>query len=168
VVVAERLADPGDLGNPASVILRLFDPDSLLLEVPVRESLVREVTIDSKVEYSVPALGRAFEGTVREIVPSVDPKSRTFLVKVCIDNAAELMPGMFGTIKVPLRHKKNIIIIPESAIIKTGQLESVVEVVDGKHLRRQIRSIDAGNGMREVVSGLKPGQVILKTGNSRG
>jgi len=74
---------------------------------------------------------------------------------------------MFGTIKVPLRYKKNIIIIPESAIIKTGQLESVVEVVDGKHLRRQIRSIDAGNGMREVVSGLKPGQIILKNGNSR-
>ncbi len=166
-VVAERLADPGDLGNPASVMLRLFDPNSLLLEVPVRESLVKEITIESKVEYSVPALAKAFEGTVREIVPSVDPLSRTFLVKVCIDNAAELMPGMFGTIKVPLRYKKNIIIIPESAIIKTGQLESVVEVVDGKHLRRQIRSIDAGNGMREVVSGLKPGQIILKNGNSR-
>lgn len=167
-VVAERLADPGDLGNPASVMLRLFDPESLLLEVPVRESLVKEITIDSKVDYSVPALGKAYEGTVREIVPSVDPQSRTFLVKVCIDNAAELMPGMFGTIRVPLRHKKNIIIIPESAIIKTGQLESVVEVVNGRHLRRQIRSIDAGNGMREVVSGLKPGQVILKSGNSRG
>lgn len=166
-IVAERLADPGDLGNPANVMLRLFDPESLLLEVPVRESLVQEVAIGSQVSYSVPSLGRTFEGSVREIVPSVDPRTRTFLVKVCIDKSEGLMPGMFGTIKVPLKSEKKVIIVPESAIIKTGQLESVVEVEGGRLLRRQIRSIDAGNGNREVISGLKPGQKILKVGNSR-
>ncbi len=165
-VVAERLADPGDLGNPASVILKLFDPDTLLLEVPVRESLVREVAVGSDVEYEVPALKSSYQGTVREIVPSVDPQSRTFLVKVCIDNAGGLIPGMFGTIKIPLKSEKKVIIIPESAIIKTGQLESVVEVINGRLLRRQIRSIDAGNGTREVISGLKAGQIIQ--GSPRG
>ncbi len=167
-IVAERLADPGDLGNPASVMLRLFDPESLLLEVPIREALVREVTLGASVTYSVPALDKTFEGTVREIVPSVDPNTRTFLVKICIDNSsAGLMPGMFGTIKVPLKSEKKVIIIPESAIIRTGQLESVVEKEGGRLLRRQIRSIDLGNGRREVISGLKPGQVILRNGNSR-
>ena len=77
------------------------------------------------------------------------------------------MPGMFGTIRVPLKSEKKVIIVPESAIIKTGQLESVVEVEGGRLLRRQIRSIGAGNGNREVISGLKPGQKILKVGNSR-
>jgi hypothetical protein len=43
----------------------------------------------------------------------------------------------------------------------------VVEVEGGRLLRRQIRSIGAGNGNREVISGLKPGQKILKVGNSR-
>ena len=148
-------------------MLRLFDPESLLLEVPVRESLVQEVAIGSQVSYSVPSLGRTFEGSVREIVPSVDPRTRTFLVKVCIDKSEGLMPGMFGTIKVPLKSEKKVIIVPESAIIKTGQLESVVEVEGGRLLRRQIRSIGAGNGNREVISGLKPGQKILKVGNSR-
>jgi len=166
-IVAERLADPGDLGNPANVMLRLFDPATLLLEVPVRESLVQEVAIGSQVSYSVPSLGRTFEGSVREIVPSVDPRTRTFLVKVCIDKSEGLMPGMFGTIRVPLKSEKKLIIVPESAIIKTGQLESVVEVEGGRLLRRQIRSIDAGDGNREVISGLKPGQKILKVGNSR-
>lgn len=165
-IVAERLADPGDLGNPAGVMLRLFDPETLLLEVPVRESLVREVTIGSPVAYSVPSLGKTFEGTVREIVPSVDPRSRTFLVKICIDKAEGLMPGMFGTIRVPLKSERKVILVPESAIIKVGQLESVVEIADGKPLRRQIRSVAAGDGTREVLSGLKPGQKILRDGHS--
>ena len=167
-IVAERLADPGDLGNPANVMLRIFDPLSLLLEVPVRESLVREIGIGSAVSYTVPSLGRTFEGDVREIVPSVDPRSRTFLVKVCIGKSEGLMPGMFGKLQVPLKSEKKVILVPESAIIKTGQLESVVEVDGDRLLRRQIRSITAGDGWREVVSGLKPGQIIRKVGISRG
>ena len=167
-IVAERLADPGDLGNPANVMLRIFDPLSLLLEVPVRESLVREISIGSPVSYAVPSLGRTFTGDVREIVPSVDPRSRTFLVKVCIGQSEGLMPGMFGKLQVPLKSEKKVILVPESAIIKTGQLESVVEVDGDRLLRRQIRSITAGEGWREVVSGLKPGQIIRKVGISRG
>ncbi|GAB4277178.1 MAG: efflux RND transporter periplasmic adaptor subunit [Candidatus Rifleibacteriota bacterium] len=161
-VVAERLADPGDLGNPASIILRIFDPESLMLEIPVRESLVSEITIGSKVKYEVPALKESFEGTVKEIVPSVDPRTRTFLVKICIDNSEGLMPGMFGTLKVPLKTDRKVIKIPESAIYRTGQLESVMEILDNKLLKRQVRTIPFSEGIREVVSGLKDGQQILK------
>lgn len=165
-IVAERLADPGDLGNPASLILRLFDPTSLMLEVPVRESLVSEVTIGSTVNYDVPALGKNYEGTVKEIVPSVDPRTRTFLVKVCIENSQGLMPGMFGTIKVPLKSQRKIILIPETAVYRTGQLESIVEIENNRELKRQIRTISVANGMKEVVSGLQDGQKILKNVNN--
>ncbi len=161
-IVAERLADPGDLGNPASLILRLFNPDSLMLEVPIREALVSEISIGSTINYDVPALNRSYEGTVKEIVPSVDPRTRTFLVKICIENSKGLMPGMFGTIKMPLKTAREQILVPESAIIRTGQLESIIEVTDGKELRRQVRTIPIENGMREIISGLKAGQTIVK------
>ena len=165
-VVAERMADPGDLGNPASMIMRIFDPSSLMLEVAVRESLVSEVKIGAPIKYEVPALKRSYEGTVKEIVPSVDPQTRTFLVKICIDKSEGLMPGMFGTITVPLATERQVILIPEKSIIKTGQLESVVEILNGKLLRRQIRSIKAENGFREVVSGLSAGQKIKSDPNN--
>jgi RND family efflux transporter MFP subunit len=161
-IVAERLADPGDLGNPSSMILRVFDPESLMLEVPVRESLVSEITIDSVVKYQVPALKKEYEGTVREIVPAVDPKTRTFLVKICIDKSPGLMPGMFGRLSVPLKTDRTRILIPESAILRAGQLESVIEIEDGHEIKRQIRTIPVAPAMREVVSGLKDGQTIAK------
>ena len=161
-IVAERLADPGDLGNPASLILRLFNPNSLMLEVPIRESLVSEISIGSTVNYDVPALKRNYEGTVKEIVPSVDPRTRTFLVKICIDKSEGLMPGMFGTIHLPLKSARTQILVPETAIVRTGQLESIVEIFNGKELRRQVRTIPSRDGMREIVSGLKDGQTILK------
>ena len=161
-IVAERLVDPGDLGNPSSIMMKVFDPKSLLLEVAIRESLVAEVTIGAEVTYKVPALNKSFSGTVKEIVPAVDPQTRTFLAKICIEGSEGLMPGMFGTVSVPLKTQKEVILIPESSIIKTGQLESIIEISSGKELRRQIRTIKATEGLREVVSGLKAGQIIKK------
>ncbi|MDN5278228.1 MAG: HlyD family secretion protein [Clostridiales bacterium] len=166
-IVAERMADPGDLGNPASMIMRVFDPKSLMLEVPVRESLVSEITIGSIVNYDVPALNKSYEGTVKEIVPAVDPRTRTFLVKICIDNSPGLMPGMFGTLKVPLKTDKKVIRIPESAIQRTGQLESVFEIDNGRELKRQIRTIPIDNNTREIISGLRAGQIIIKNVNNK-
>lgn len=165
-IVAERMADPGDLGNPSTLMLRLFNPESLMLEVPIRESLVSEISVGASVTYDVPALKRNFEGTIREIVPSVDPRTRTFLVKICIENSQGLMPGMFGTITLPLKTDRKQIIVPESAIIRTGQLESVVEITEGKELKRQVRTIPNAGGGREVVSGLKDGQTIVKNVNN--
>lgn len=161
-LVAERHADPGDMGNPGSIIVRLFDPESLLLEAPVRESLVTKIKPGSKIKYYVAALNETYEGTIREIVPSVDPRTRTFLIKTCIEQSNLLYPGMFGTIEIPLETTTPVIMIPESAIVRTGQLESVIELIDGKTRRRHVRTIEANEGYRKVLSGLKAGQEIIK------
>lgn len=159
-IVGERLADPGDLGNPGSVILKIFDPKRLQLEVPVRESLVSEIKIGSEISYEVPSLKRSFTGKVEEIVPEVDPQSRTFIVKISVVNSEGLMPGMFGTITLHLKTDRQAILLPSEAILKTGQLESVVEIKDGREIRHQIRTIPAYNGQREVVSGLEANQIV--------
>lgn len=161
-IVAERLADPGDLGNPSNPILRIFNPLTMQLEVPIREALVKEVTLNTTVLYDVPALGKSYEGTVMEIVPYVDPHTRTFLAKICINDNTDLMPGMFGTVRIPLKSSKEVILIPEQSVIRTGQLESVTEKKDNLMLRRQIKTVKSEKaGMLEVISGLAVGQTIV-------
>jgi multidrug efflux pump subunit AcrA (membrane-fusion protein) len=77
------------------------------------------------------------------------------------------MPGMFGTLKVPLKTDKKVIRIPESAIQRTGQLESVFEIDNGRELKRQIRTIPIDNNTREIISGLRAGQIIIKNVNNK-
>jgi len=158
-VVAERLADPGDLASPGKVLLRLFDPSRLMLEVPVRESLVQRLKIGDKVPFSVTALGRTFTGEIREIVPAVDPGSRTFMVKICIGEAPGLVPGMFGTLELPLGTRRALV-VPEAAVTRAGQLE-YVQVKAGNGVQRTlVRTVPAGGGKLEVVSGLEAGAEV--------
>ena len=162
-VVGERLADPGDLASPGRILLRLFDPKRLLLEVPVRESLVKQVKIGAKASFVVPALDATFEGDVREIVPEVDPQSRTFVVKVCIGESPDLKPGMFGTLLLNLG-RQEILVIPAEVVVRTGQTEQVTALVNGRPKRVYVRTVPAGKGKRRVLSGLKEGMKVALPG----
>lgn len=161
-IVSDRSADPGDLASPGRVLLRIFNPTTLRLEVPVRESLVKAIQLEAKVLFDVPALNRRFEGEVREIVPAVDPGSRTFMVKICFgrDPKSELWPGMFGTLKLPLASQKALL-IPENAVRRTGQLEYVLSRVGGQVRRVLVRTMAGPNGTRKVLTGLRPGAEVL-------
>lgn len=160
-IISERFADPGDLASPGKILMTIFDPQRLMLYVPVRESLVTSIKIGDSVDFHVAALNKSFRGDVREIVPSVDPGSRTFLVKICIDKANGLMPGMFGSLKLKTGSEKALL-IPSAAVSYIGQLEYVTVLNDGKYERVPVRSVPAEQkDTLKIISGLNDGATIL-------
>lgn len=158
-VVSERLADPGDLATPGKTLLRIFDPTRLLLEAPIREGLVMRVKVGDKLPVTLDALGRTLEAEVREIVPSVDAGSRTFLAKLCLPQSEGVMPGMFGTLALSLGTRQALL-VPESALVRAGQLEYVNVVVGGKTTRVLVRTAPAAAGLVEILAGLQVGDVV--------
>ncbi len=167
-IVAERISDPGDMANPSFAIMKLFDPKAMELEVPIPESLISQVGVGSKVTYTVDALKKTFNGVLKEIVPSVNTQTRTFLAKVNIEAQENLMPGMFGTVMIPLGKTQKSLYIPEELIIKTGQIESVMEEIGGYAVRSQIKTVPAdiqsnGTKYRKVISGLSAASILLKS-----
>jgi RND family efflux transporter MFP subunit len=161
-VVAERLADPGDLASPGNILLRLFDPSRLMLDVPVREGLVSRIRLGEPVVFRVDALRTNLTGEVREIVPAVDPGSRTFLVKVCISNAPALMPGMFGVLELATGTRPALL-VPEPCVSRVGQLEYVRAILGNQTRQVLVRTIPADKGMREVVSGIEAGMRLARS-----
>jgi RND family efflux transporter MFP subunit len=159
-VVAERLADPGDLATPGSTLVRVFDPTRLLLEAPIREGLVTRVKVGDKLPVTLDALGRTLEAEVREIVPAVDAGSRTFLAKLCLPQADGVMPGMFGTVSLKLGERPALL-VPEGALVRAGQLEYVNVVTGGRTTRVLVRTAPADAGYAEILAGLKTGDVVV-------
>jgi len=159
-IVSERLADPGDLATPGNTLIKLFDPTRLLLETPIREGLVARIKVGDRLPVTLDALGKRTEAEVREIVPSVDAGSRTFLVKLCLPPTAGAMPGLFGTVALPLETRPALL-IPESALIRAGQLEYVTVLTDGAAKRVLVRTARTEAGDLEALSGLRPGDIVV-------
>ncbi|MCX7935270.1 MAG: efflux RND transporter periplasmic adaptor subunit [Planctomycetota bacterium] len=155
-IVAERLVDPGDLASPGRILLRLFDPKRLMIEAAIRESLAAAVRLGAKVPIEVPAVNGNFEAGVREIVPAIDPASRTFLIKACLGEVPALRPGMSATLRLTLGSEPAIF-LPERAVRRAGQIAYATVLQNGRPRRALLRTAAAENGKVRVFSGLAAG-----------
>jgi RND family efflux transporter MFP subunit len=159
-IVSERFSDPGDLASPGSILMTVFDPSRLMMYVPIRESLVSKVKIGDSLMFYVEALNKKIKGTVKEIVASVDPGSRTFLVKACLAAPEKLMPGMFGTVDMRVGVEK-VLLIPRRAVVHVGELEYVYVEKGGSNEMVFVRTADFNKEKLKVISGLKEGETII-------
>ncbi len=158
-IVSERKCDPGDLATPLNTLMKIFNPAKLQLHVPIRENLFRQIRIGDALVAQVESTGKSFSAVIREIIPSVDTSSRTFFVNAYLtENITGLMPGMFARCEIPIG-KKSVLIVPEKALIRIGQLEYLdIRGQDGRTVRQLIKTVPAPGGTRvEIVSGVKAG-----------
>lgn len=158
-IVSERKSDPGDLATPLNTLMKVFNPAKLQLHVPIRENLFRQIRIGDRLEAQVESTGKTFSAEIREIIPSVDPGSRTFFVNAYLpDNVPGLMPGMFARCEIPIG-KKSALLVPEKALIRIGQLEYLdIRGADGRTVRQLVKTVPApGENRVEIVSGAKAG-----------
>lgn len=168
-IVTEKLAYLGETTNPYSMngtaLLKIENPDRLQLEIPVPEGNLRFVHVGQTVQVRVDAVNQTFHATIHQIVPTADPRSRSFLVKIPLTNSGRLISGMFGRIALPSGGKQETILIPTKVLMQRGQLQGVYVVdTSAQHSTAVLRWVKTGqqhNGQVEIVSGLMRGDRII-------
>lgn len=164
-VVVQKLAYEGEMASPNTPLLKVENPNKLQLEISVPEENLRFVRVGQPVQVQFDAVSQALSATVQQIVPAADPKSRSFMIKIPLNNSGKLISGMFGRIALPLGERKETLLIPESAMIQRGQLQGVYVVEPkGEQSIAVLRWVKTGKtqkGQIEIVSGLAVGDRII-------
>jgi RND family efflux transporter MFP subunit len=161
-LVIERLVDPGSLANPGVALLRIEPAGGYLLEANVPESHLGELKLGEAVPVRIDALGDEgeIEGRVAEIVPVVDPHSRTFIAKLSLPARSGIQSGLYG--HASLRGQtRQVLTVPAEAVVEYGQLKSALVVEDGVAKRRLITLGEADANQIEVLSGLAEGEQVI-------
>lgn len=163
-VVAEKKIDLGSMAMPG-VPLLIIEKRDYLVEASVNEELLGKVREGMRLFLEFPSLSLRTEGVVKEVIRQVDPSTRTFRVKIRPDQMpGSLRGGLFSRIRIPLGEKE-ILLIPETAVVKRGQLRGVYTVgKDGVLSLRYIKTGRAYPGGIEVLSGLEPGERVVVKG----
>ncbi len=161
-MVAERMAEPGDLAAPGKPILTVYDPTDLELQVNVPESLAAGLTVGTTLAVRIDAINLTADAAVREVVPQAQQASRSVLVKLALPPATNVavLPGMYGRAEVPVGRSERLWLRSE-AILQAGQLDLVELVLaDNTLSRRFVRVGRVANGKTEILSGLAPGDRV--------
>jgi len=162
-IVTERRAEIGMLATPGLSLVAMEDPRTYELETVVEESRLPAIRLGQRVQVEVDALaGMPTEGHVREIAPSSDPATRSYLVKVQLSVSGErdLSSGLFGKALFPLGNRQALL-VPNSALIRRGQLEGIYVVTGDVAVFRLVNTGKVFEEGVEVLSGISAGARIL-------
>ncbi len=158
--VVDKKVNGGDTVSPGQMMVTMYDPTHMQMIVTVRESLALRLKVGQIVPARLDSLGYDCHAKVSEIVPEAQAESRSFQVKVTGPCPPNVISGMFGRIFIPL-DDEDLLIVPDSAVRRVGQLDEV-DVVEGEAVARRAvqlgRAIEEG---REVLSGLKEGEKVI-------
>jgi HlyD family secretion protein len=177
-IVLSRDVEVGDavssilvLGSSATLVMTIGDTSSVYVKGKVDESDIGKVYLGQPARIKVESFkDKTFYGKVTKISPMGVEKDNvtTFEVRVSINNpGGELKAAMTANAEIILDEHKNVLQIPEGAVIYDKDKKASVEIPDtnGKDGKRKV-AVDLGisNGAKaEVLSGLKEGdQVVLQ------
>ena len=175
-VVLSRDVQVGDavssilvLGSTATLVMTLGDTHQVYVKGKVDESDIAKVYMGQPARIKVQSFpGRSFAGTVTKIAPLGVEKDNvtTFEVQISIDNpGGELKANMTANAEIVLEEHKNVLTVPEQAVIYDKDRNATVWVPDahGKDGHRVVPvKVGLSNGSRiEIVSGLHNGDKVV-------
>jgi membrane fusion protein, heavy metal efflux system len=134
----------------------------------VAESDIPAFHLGQAVKVSVLAYpGKLFEGRISTIGSTVDPNSRRMLVRSEIhDPNHELRAGMFTTFVIQTGDPERSLAVPLNGVVREGDGTMTVWVTtDRRHFIQRTVTIGIQNeGFRQVLDGLKPGELVATDG----
>jgi Cu(I)/Ag(I) efflux system membrane fusion protein len=153
--------------QPQNELFTIADDSQMWVQIDVYEHQLGWVKEGLHAEITVPAYpGRAWEGKVEYLYPELDKKARTLRVRLAFDNPdGALRPNMFANAVIYGGPRRDVLTIPQEALIVTGERESVVKVIE----EGRFQPVDVVTGMQqggkvEILSGLNEGDEVVTSG----
>ncbi len=165
-IVTEKKIERGNMAVPGAPLLTIEDTSSYRVEANIDERFFSLMRTGMPVDVRIDSVGLKTTGKVSEIVPAIDPMTRTFVIKVDL-RASGLRSGLYANIRIPVG-KKETILVPQVAIVEKGQLTGVY-VADERGIItfRTVRTGKRYGEAIEVLSGLNPEERIVAEGIDR-
>jgi len=160
--------DVGEFVDRGEPVADLLNVDKIKINVNVPELDVRYLRVGQQAMVTVDAFpGRRLTGTIDFVPYKADPATKTFQVRVLIDNPRrKIRPGMIARVAFSRRIIPDALVIPLFALVDKGGERIVFVEKDGIAYARTV-SIGVIEGDRiQITQGLEAGDQVIVSGQT--
>lgn len=182
--ITRRYIDTGAWVEKGDDIFDIVNTRKVEVITEIPEHLISVAGDSKEVQVALDAYpGKMFTGKIAALVPKANPKTRTFPVRIVLDNPEYLIKaGMFVRISIPLEAKKKALLIPRDAVVwrfrkalvftagKEGKVKSYPVTLGRQYGERVEAKGNITAGMKLIVSGneiLRDGQMVMVVGEKK-
>ncbi len=164
-VVLQKISEKGETISAGYPIVAIGDINNVYAEIGVTDEAVNQITKGQQAEIYIYGLNETVTGVVDEINSLADTTTRTFPVKIRIDNAdGKLKPGMVCRAEIPMDNIKSIF-VPIDSIIHFAEGSAVFVLNENNTVSKKTVTTGEITGDKiQIYSGLQSGDVIVTKG----
>jgi Cu(I)/Ag(I) efflux system membrane fusion protein len=114
---------------------------------------------------TLPDTGESFRATVSNVLPEVDPLTRTLRVRLEAENPGfKLRPNMYVSVDLPIKLPAGLS-VPADAILDSGLTKRVfVQTAEGQFESRQVEVGWQLGDRVQIIKGLRAGDLVVSSG----
>ena len=159
--VTDVLVTAGDLAMPGKPLLSLYDPAAMRVVAQVPESVAGKLLAGKPAFIGFEPGKAPLQARSWAVVSAVDPATHSVEVRAELPPGAQLHPGQFAQLLLPLASGDAQLRIPASAVLHRSEVTAVY-VVDaaGAARLRQVRLGPVEGDEVTVLAGLQGGEQV--------
>ena len=167
-VVAEH-TQVGQWIQSGGPVVTLVDISSVRVAVDVPERYAVQLLPESRVRVTIPSMaGEVRDGRIDVILPRGDSMTRTFPVRVLLDNPDfAIKAGMEAAATFDLSDRTTALMVPKDAVVTAGDRSLVYLVRDARAVAASVTVVGYHEGLAAVSGDLKAGDMAVIRGNER-
>lgn len=164
-VISARNANLGAVSGPGAELFRLVRQNRLEWRAELTAAQLAQVREGQTATLTLPD-GSTTIGTVRQLSPVLDEKTRTALAYIELDRTqpSNARAGMYAAGRIVLGDRAGVAVPASALVLRDGR--EFVFVVDAQNraLETKVETGRRHGNLVEIVSGLKPNQPVIATG----
>ena len=170
--IDEVITEKGKVVAPGMDLFRIVNLSNMYVTANVPENYIAQLKLGAIVNVYLNALGKSYQGKVRQIGNYINPNNRTFSIEIAVPNPDNLLrPNQVAVLKIEDYKNPKALLLPENILQETADGSKIVYVVNkvesnntAKVSQKKIEIGYTSGSFVEVKSGLESGEMVVTDG----
>jgi len=102
-VIVKKNIKSGEMAIPGMPALILSDLSTLKIKTEVSENDLKNIFLGQKAKIEIPSMGLLTDGKITAIIPSSNPMTHTFTIKLSFKDISNVYPGMYSKVYIEVK-----------------------------------------------------------------
>ena len=150
--------------EPGTTLMSIANLEQVWIVAEVFESQAQLIKKGQKVSITLDYMpNKIWRSSVDYISPTVNPNNRSVNIRILLSNKDQLFkPNMFSNVSIDVSNKKELVLVPKEAVIRTGLNNRVIIALgDGQYQAREVILGHSDDQYYSVIQGVESGEVIV-------
>lgn len=167
--VTKEYTEVGQWVQKGGPVVELIDISVAEIGIDMPERYISKVKKGLSVNVNFDSLpNKNIQGEITSLVPQADRESRTFPVKIKLDNEDGIIKsGMVARVSFPIGNPSTVKLVPKDAVVTQNNAHFIYIINEGAAQPLPVTTGIAFEDKIQVIAPVEPGQQVVVKGNER-